>query len=481
MRTAAKWLLPILFALVLLVPLWMFPHLPLVDYPNHLARAFVLAHLDDPAYGFQRYYAADWGPYPYLAMDVTLMALQRVLQVETAGRIFLSLSLLSLPVGFWFFLRQANPGHDLLAVWSLLFAYNYFFLTGLANLQLSAGLCFLALGLGLRLRERPAGWLWVVYPPVILMLYFSHLAGFAVNALILLILALRERRSARELAVCGLAMLPGALLLLTSRGGAPVPEMAYRHMMEVKGITPLFAIQSYSPRFDLATHLVLLLCLLAAWWKNPEFRWNRRWLEVCVILYVLYWIAPQDYGRATEADARLLLFLGLLLPAAARIGARMRYVAAALLLLFCLRMIHVAGHFASQQPFLEGQMQAIVHTEEGARVLPLVAWAGDRQASRSYSHFWAYGVIRKHWLTPYLFQDRGVHPLRVLSDAYVPPVRYYLPTLYEDPVQWPEIARDYDFVWAFHVPEFAPRLDALGTLVYENGDLKLYRVRSKGR
>src|SRR5208282_411745 len=105
------------------------------DYPNHLAGAFVLAHLKDPGFQFSRYYASDWNTYPYLAMDVILLGLQRFLAIEIAGRVLLSLCLLAVPAAAWFFLRQANPGQESLALWSLLVSNNlYFFLFGMLNL-----------------------------------------------------------------------------------------------------------------------------------------------------------------------------------------------------------------------------------------------------------------------------------------------------------------------------------------------------------
>src|ERR1700692_2352078 len=86
-----RFVLILILAAALLAPIWMVEFPPLLDYPNHLARSFVLAHLNDPAFTFSRFYRADWGAYPYLGMDASLAALGRLFPIETAGRIFLSL------------------------------------------------------------------------------------------------------------------------------------------------------------------------------------------------------------------------------------------------------------------------------------------------------------------------------------------------------------------------------------------------------
>src|SRR5258708_38749409 len=120
----------LVLAAMLLAPIWTAAFPPLLDYPNHLARVFVLAHLNDSHFSFRQFYRADWGAYPYLGMDASLAVLARLFPIETAGRVYLSLCLLALPAAVCFFLRQAQPGSQATSLWSLLIAYNVFFLEG---------------------------------------------------------------------------------------------------------------------------------------------------------------------------------------------------------------------------------------------------------------------------------------------------------------------------------------------------------------
>lgn len=271
-------LLMIVLGVSLLAPIWAVRFVPVVDFPNHLARTFVLAHLDDPAYRFREFYAADWNVYPYLAMDGMLVALQRGLAVETAGRLFLSLSLLAMPLAVWFFLRQANPGQDHLALWSLLIAYNHFLLTGMINMQLSMALCFCALGLWLRFLARPGLGRWLLLLLAVTGLYFTHLLGFAVAALAMGVVALRARLNWRQAIFSALLFLPGALLFWSSRapthGAAILAFPGFRARL----VAPFLLLENYFPELDLASALLLLGCVFLAWWRNPEFRWNHRWL-----------------------------------------------------------------------------------------------------------------------------------------------------------------------------------------------------------
>src|ERR1700739_2487296 len=113
-----------LLAAMLLAPIWIVAFPPFLDYPNHLARAFVLRHLNDSHFSFQQFYRSDWGAYPYLGMDASLAVLGRLLPIETAGRAYLSLCALALPAAVWFFIRQAQPESEAAVLWSLLIAYN---------------------------------------------------------------------------------------------------------------------------------------------------------------------------------------------------------------------------------------------------------------------------------------------------------------------------------------------------------------------
>src|ERR1700730_14871443 len=183
-RHILRFVAVLILAAALLVPIWSVAFPPLLDYPNHLARSFVLAHLADPAFTFSRFYRADWGAYPYLGMDASLAVLGRLFPIETAGRVYLSLCALALPAAVWFFLRQAQPESEAAAFWSLLIAYNVFFLEGFLNFDLSVAMGFLSLGLWLRWLAKPGSWRWIASLAAFTALYFTHLLGFGIAGLI---------------------------------------------------------------------------------------------------------------------------------------------------------------------------------------------------------------------------------------------------------------------------------------------------------
>src|SRR5437016_3957542 len=70
----------VFLAVLLAVPIWIVEYPPLVDYPNHLARGYILYHYDDVP-SFAEQFDIDWWT-PSLAIDLFLVALQPICDVR---------------------------------------------------------------------------------------------------------------------------------------------------------------------------------------------------------------------------------------------------------------------------------------------------------------------------------------------------------------------------------------------------------------
>src|ERR1700709_1932285 len=73
-----------------LLPVLLTPIPAMVDYPNHLARMYILSRNGMP--DANPYYEVAWALYPNLAMDLLIPPLGMLIGVETATRLFLLLS-----------------------------------------------------------------------------------------------------------------------------------------------------------------------------------------------------------------------------------------------------------------------------------------------------------------------------------------------------------------------------------------------------
>lgn len=475
-RSVRPGYLLVLFVLAaaLLVPIWTVTYLPLVDYPNHLASAFVLAHLKDTTFHFSRYYAADWNTFPYLTMDWILLALQWIVPIGVAGRILLSLCALSVPAAAWFFLRRANPGQEGLALWSLLIVENlYFFLYGFINMQLSLALCLVVLGVWIAYLGRPRMTLWLFLLLLTTLLYFTHLMGFGVAGVVITAYAFLARRRWKQILFSWLLFLPGVILFLHSHS-----QLQSHWSVQFRGVGAklsglLSVMVGVSPALDFLTLGVIAASILLAISQNRQFSWNRRWLGVAGCLFALYWIFPASYASGMNSDRRLLPFLFVFALAAARVGKRMRGLAIIAIALFLVRTAAIERQFISEQPRLAKMAESFAAIPETAKVLPLVGWAGGSPVPER--NFWAYGVIRRGWFSPCLFHDPGVQPFRVTARLYDP----YGPGFSKlGSINWSRVSRDYGYVWAADVPQYSSHLAAIGKLIFTSGNLRVYRLVS---
>src|SRR5262249_37818577 len=125
----------IAFLPVLLGPLF-FVHIPpLLDYPNHLARAVALTAggTDLPA---AKIYEPHWGIIPNLGSDVILFVLLRFFSPIAAGRLFLAIVLLTVVCGTVIYARTVFGRWTSWSLVSSVAAYNGSFLLGFVNFNL---------------------------------------------------------------------------------------------------------------------------------------------------------------------------------------------------------------------------------------------------------------------------------------------------------------------------------------------------------
>jgi hypothetical protein len=173
---------------------------PLVDYPNHLARNWVLAHgADVPELAGN--YTVHWRILPYLAMDLVVPVLSRVMPIEQAGRIFIALTMLAL-IGGTSALHRALYGR--VGIWpicSVLFIYNAALFWGFLNCLFATGVYLFAFG----------GWIgtryWQPAPRILTfsvvgsLLFLMHLFAFGLYGLSVVTYELVSRANPRAVSL----------------------------------------------------------------------------------------------------------------------------------------------------------------------------------------------------------------------------------------------------------------------------------------
>jgi hypothetical protein len=175
-----------LFALAM-IPLFTTPVLPLIDFYNHLARFFVLAHIGGSDF-LQAHYQAHWALLPNIGVDLLGTPLLYVLPPLIAGHVIVIGILAVLYGGVLYFHRGLTGEGSLLVPLLLLpLLYSYILNWGFANFLLGLGLVFWAAGWWLRHRQRPLRAV-TVGALLALAIFFTHGIAFILYGLLLALL-----------------------------------------------------------------------------------------------------------------------------------------------------------------------------------------------------------------------------------------------------------------------------------------------------
>jgi len=465
---------------LLLVPIWIVKYPPLIDYPNHLARAFILNHLHDPAYKFGQYYASDWGLNPYFLGDALMQLFQRFVDVYVAGKILLSLCLVTFPLGVAYFLRRANPGNEYLALWAFAVAYNPNFLMGFMSFYLSIGLCFFAVGVWLDYARTGEDKYWVRTLMLATLCFLTHLGGFGVAAVMILTHTVLTGGMGRRLVKALLVFVPGGVFFLYAKmhGWAKrdLDYSTWRLGPKIKGM--LVPFREYSHVVEGLTILALILTVAYFLRRKDRLRLQTEWVVIAGVILAIHWMVPGMYGDLAFIDYRFCLFaflIALAIPAFR--GPRTIPVALAGIVI----VAHIVGatrYFRAEQAHLAGLAQEFSLIPRNSMVLAYTAKSTGSWEGRDDLHFWGYGVIERGWITPSVFHQKSVQPIELRVPMYSDNDQYGVKLL-EGQYDPKQIAENYDYLWTSNTGYLDQILNQIGTPVATKGELKIYKSKER--
>jgi hypothetical protein len=410
----------------LLVPLLVVDVPPLLDYPNHLARVFVLAALPhDPV--LARFYAAHWSIIPNLALDLIGPRLIDVLPVDVAGRLLIAVGVL-LPVVGTIAYSTAIGGRW----WSLgvgLVAYNSALLAGFLNFEIGVGLAFLLAGAWLRWRE-----VWPVRAIIVAMLgapalFFCHLMGMVLFGLLIGAAELSHGRAglAHRGAVLAVIFAAPTGLYVVSDFRGMGGEAAFLPVgAKLLQLVTVFA--NYSWKLDMVTATVAIglpvTGLVLRWGRMP-----RPAAIATVLLLIAFLSAPYAWKGTQSLDTRFAVMLGFMLFAGFVPDRRpvwfVRLGAAAVVVLFAARMALLTTAWVAHRgdladlrevlgPVRPGQ--AVYVAETGLDEAPAY-WAANPRwrllsdGARTDEHLGALVLIERRAWWPFEFDNPSQQPI----------------------------------------------------------------------
>jgi len=410
-----------------LLPLAVIRHLPLHDYPNHLARMHILVEAgSNPV--LNRYYEIDWQILPNLLMDISVPLLAHLVPVEDATRLFVALVMILMTSGT---VALFAALHGRLSWWPLLaflFLYSRVMLFGHLNYLAGVGLFLWAFAAWIFWRDRTAIFRVPVFALVATVLFFSHLYALGLYGICVAGFELAHFRARyaglrdllREGAVVAAQfVIPIYLLVAESPTAGSATVFLYDPLDQflrnkVRAVYQLTA--NYYSTFDRATFVLLaggFAAAVALGWVAID---RRMWLPL-VLLVIAFLIMPNQLFASNLADFRLPVALVLVLIASSA-PVRLpfaRLVMAALAALLVLRMGLITERWSDFDAVYDRYLEAIQQVPEGSRLITAVAEPSPElpQLEPTLMYVNALAVLERSAFEPAVFADRGKQPIAV--------------------------------------------------------------------
>ena len=476
---ATRWSLLVL-SIVAVIPFWTVRYPVVTDYPSHLARWFVLFHINDGAYHFGNMYAPAWGPLPYILPDILAMAMQYFLSIDSVGRCLLSLCIILVAYATYSFLKKACPENIGLASFGILVAFNPMFLMGSISYMFSLALCLLVVSSWVSYCRAPKVATAVGIAGGIIFVYLSHLSGFVAAGLAMGVYSLFQEQRWKKLGILASLSLPALLAFVYdarhARTGASFSYAGFTVSDKLEHL--IFPVRMYtSEGFDIIFLASLALLVFLTLKKGPKFVFQPVWLAVCVSLILAYFLTPGTYGFGGYIDKRFLPFPYLFFLAVIRFNRVPRRLLVGLVLLVLFRVAAWEQLFISQQPELGQLTASFAAIPRNAKVLPLTRLRTSGVIGMGGLHHLEYGVIQRGFLDPQLFHMPGVQPIRLVGSPYC--INAYCDVAGAPEIDWGQVVNSYDYLWVYNAPETKTFASRIGDVVFSNDYVTVYQVRHR--
>ncbi len=407
------------FLAVALIPLFTCSPLPLADYPNHLARMYIIASLRHSPL-LQRYYEIHWQLIPNLALDLIVPPLARFMPVESAMLVFTGLTLVLLVTGCFAVHRVLFGRVSYAPFGAFLLLYNRQLLWGMLNYLFAVGLALLTFALWVALRRRPLLIRCGIFVILALMVFVSHLAGFGVLGVLIggyevhSFLqekdnhALRKHLGAAAVAL-GLPVLLFGLFSPTRNRAAPGLE-GWGFKSRVFGLLEVF--HNYILALDVLTFLIVVAAIGLGLLLHKA-RLHSRMLLPIVTLALVYFIIPSRLFGTYYADRRLIPALFLILACSLEWNVRREYFIAVIALLFLIRTAVVIKNWSAADAIYSGNLEIIDQIPRGAKVATAVGMLDSPALlNPPIGHLPAMAVVRRDVLINSVYAGYGYETLR---------------------------------------------------------------------
>jgi hypothetical protein len=308
----------ILLFLAALAPiLWFNIPAAMVDYPNHLARMFILSR--DGGTHEHQYYQVNWSFIPNLAMDLLVPRVGRLIGVETADRLFYLLSQILIVTGAMAIERVVKGRLHIAGFVALTFLYSLPFAWGFENFEFGLGCALWGLAFTILLQDRSWPTRLAAHTVILGALFTAHMFalgiyGFAAGGHELWRAWSKRVAPAEMLGRLAALGIPSLLLFATMiKSGGTVGGTGTWWVFSHKHIWLLHILSGYNMPISAAS-VIALAWLTIAVARRGGLRFEQSGAWLLTGFAALYLAMPFELFDTAFVDMRVIVAAALILP-----------------------------------------------------------------------------------------------------------------------------------------------------------------------
>jgi hypothetical protein len=478
----------IIFAILLglsLSPVLLVPIPAMVDYPNHLARMYILSRAGTP--DANPFYQVVWALYPNLAMDLLIPQMARLIGVETASRLFLLLSQVVIVTGALAIERVVKGRIQIAGFAAVMFLYCLPFTWGFLNFEFGLGVALWGIAAMLIAQERAWHFRLGINAIFVAALFAAHFFALGIYGATIGLHELWrawDRKSALSqtalrLLVLGVPVvaLLGAMAITAGSIGGEGTSWFF----EFKPLWLFRIMNGYSLTVSAAIMVVLLGFIYAAA-KRGVLKFAPAGLWMAIGFFILYLAMPSRLFGTSFVDLRMIAAAAFILPAFCTLSLPSpRWKLAALASVSFITVANLAVVYfvwLSYRADYAAMIESFRKIERGSLVLVGGSGAGDDPPFHDLTEYPIYyaPTLAVHFanaFVPGLFTAAGKQPVRAsafverLAIPHGGPVPVAIlaaiaagKTAADIPLFIRSWNRDYDYLYVLgpHVPNPIPAL-----------------------
>jgi hypothetical protein len=429
-----------------LLPALLFPLPPLLDYPNHLARIWLIAGGVDTS-PLNQFYFEDWrGVGAGIGIDLSAKVLSPILPPFVIGTMLLMAAMLLPTLGAITLNARVFGGVQPWQALFLAFWCNQTLVAGFLNFNIGLGLALLAVAADAK-AGRGGAWMqygWRIAAGIVL-LTIHPFALFFYTALLAAVAFGREvptkhdiiPRLLRAARTAAIALVPLAVFFFYVKAIPGSEDRAGAHAIFNDFVATIRALVSPFTSYDIIVDFLFAVPIagLVIWGLvKRKFDAHTGLIALALIFAVAAIFMPNTFGRTGWIDKRFPLLALLTALSATRLNVlpqhRTWLVAAASLLVLA-RTAWVALNWNAFTPLIDSMRMALADVPAGARVLALqhdntgrvgvfhILSRTTPNFDETFRHYPAMMIPWRHAFTPMMFAQFREKPIQV-QPQYVP-------------------------------------------------------------